>query len=149
MKLNFILVLLLGSTLQTVGQAILQPLDKQVVFVGVVREIHGYGPPGYGEDKKTDSPIIYWVLELPAPINTLCTPERPEWASTDCRATKRLRLFFPTSSSNSDLEVKVRAMKGHRARIGGMLQRQDTAGEITPIYMNVTEAQLVQPPLNP
>jgi|SRR5271166_4150650 len=123
------------------GQVIVEPLDRVVALAGEIKEVHGYGPPGYGEDKKRDAKITYWVLVLPTPINILCTPERPEWASEDCGATDRLRLFFPTTPANNGLDLKAKAMKGRKAIVSGLLRRQDTAGEMTPIYMNVTEIE--------
>ena len=123
------------------GQTVVEPVNREVALAGVIREVHGYGPPGYGENKKKDSSITCWVLELPTPVNVLCTPEKPEWASVDCKATKRLRLFFPTFPLDNGLELKAKTMKGHKAIISGVLHRQDTLGEITPLYIDVTELQ--------
>jgi hypothetical protein len=33
------------------GHAILEPLDQGVALAGELGEVHGYGPPGYGENK--------------------------------------------------------------------------------------------------
>jgi hypothetical protein len=149
-KSNLLLsFLLFYVTLSAGGQAIVAPLDREVALAGEIREIHGYGPPGYGEDKNTDTPITYWVLELPNPINVPCTPEKPEWAADDCKATKRLKLFFPSLPTENGLERKAKAVKGHKVTVSGVLHRQDTAGEITPIYMNVTEIQPIHPPPKP
>jgi hypothetical protein len=140
---NLILTLavMLSAILRAGGQTILEPLDQEVALAGELREVHGYGPPGYGENKKVDRPIIYWVLDLPSPVNTVCTPEKPQWEADDCKATKRLRLFFPTLPANNGLEGKAKAMRGQRVLATGVLHRSDTVGEITPIYMNVTELQ--------
>jgi hypothetical protein len=132
--------------LRAVGQTVLEPLDKQVALAGELREVHGYGPPGYGENKKVDKPITYWVLELPNPVNTVCTPEKPQWVAEDCKAAKQLKLFFPTLPVNNGLELRAKAMKGHRVIATGVLHRADTMGEITPIYMDVAELQPVQTP---
>jgi hypothetical protein len=140
-RLSATLVFLFCFVLQAGGQQIAEPLNTEVALAGVVREVHGYGPPGYGENKKKDMPITYWVLDLPTSVNVPCTPEKPEWASVDCRSTKRLRLFFPVSPSGSNLEIKAKAMKGRSAVVSGILHRKDTLGEITPIYMNVTDLQ--------
>jgi hypothetical protein len=129
------------------GQTVLEPLNQLVALAGELREVHGYGPPGYGENKKVDTPITYWVLELPNAVNTVCTPEKPQWEAEDCKATKQLKLFFPTLPANNGLELKAKAMKGHRVIVTGVLHRADTVGEITPIYMNVAELQSVQKPV--
>jgi len=123
------------------GQTIIEPLNQVVALAGVIRKVHGYGPPGYGEDKKTDRRITYWVLDVPTAVNTFCKPDRPEWRSIQCRATKRLRLFFPTSPPNNGLELKAKKLESHEAVVNGVLHRQDTLGQITPIYMNVTDVQ--------
>lgn len=93
---RFLLLLLIAGTATLIStpaqqghmRVDLKPENKELTLGGIVREIHGYGPPGYGEDKKRDSRITYWALELPTRINLLCTPEKPEWASTDCRSEK-------------------------------------------------------------
>lgn len=126
------------------GQTILEPENQEVALAGELREVHGYGAPGYGETPKVDAPITYWALELPNTINTVCTPEKPQWEAEDCKATKRLELFFPTLPANNGLEVKAKAMKGHRVIATGILHRSDTMGERTPIYMNVTTLQPAQ-----
>ena len=140
-KLNLILLCLFCTLWEADAQTIVEPLGREVALAGEIKEVRGYGPPGYGEDKKKDKPIIYWVVELPNPIDVLCTPEKPEWSSTDCKATKRLRLIFPILPEGNDLELKVKAMKGRQAIVSGVLHRQDTVGEMTPIYMDVTDVQ--------
>jgi hypothetical protein len=143
-KLCLLVALLLCTLWRAWGQAIVEPLDREVALAGEIRQVNGYGPPGYGEDKKRDAKITYWVLVLPTPINVLCKPERPEWASEDCGATGRLKLFFPTTPANNGLDLKAKKMKGRQAIVSGILHRQDTAGEMTPIYMNVTDIQPVK-----
>jgi len=138
-KFALTFAIMLGILSPAVGQTALEPLNKQVALAGKLREVHGYGPPGYGEDKKVDEPITYWVLDLPYPLNTACAPEEPQWAAEDCKAAKQLRLFFPTLPTNSGLELKAKAMKGQRVIASGVLHRADTMGEITPIYMDLAE----------
>jgi hypothetical protein len=143
------LVFVLFGTSQVGGQTVMEPVDQQVALAGKLRYVHGYGPPGYGEDKKVDAPISYWILELPNPVNTICTPEKPKWKDDDCRATKKLKLFFPTLPANNGLELKAKAMNGRRVIATGVLHRADTMGEITPIYMDVAEIGPVRTPPNP
>ena len=120
------------------AQVVIEPSDRPVSLTGAINEIHDYGPPGYGENKKTDPPVTYLAIELARPINTSCMPERPEWKSADCAATKRLKLFFPSSDvSAQQLELRANEMKGRRVVITGTLKRQNTAGEYTPIILNV------------
>lgn len=146
---TLVLAIMLGSMLRAGGQTVLEPENQQVALAGELREVHGYGAPGYGENKKVDAPITYWVLELPNPVNTICKPEKPQWEAEDCQATKRLKLFFPSQPVNNGLEAKAKALKGRRVLATGILHRADTVGEITPIYMDVAELQPVQAPPKP
>ena len=61
---------------------------------GIIRLVHGFGPPGYGEDPKHDTHVTYWALEVPVPINTPCTPSSPQNAKYECESAKRMKLFF-------------------------------------------------------
>jgi hypothetical protein len=76
------------------GQIVMEPSDHAVTLIGTIREIHGYGPPGYGEDKRRDAHISYLILELHDPINIPCPPKGEESWGLDCQATRRLELFF-------------------------------------------------------
>ena len=135
------LILIAFCAFVTAGaQAIMEPSDRPVKLFGTVRLIHGYGPPGYGEDKKTDAHVTYLAIDLPKPINITCSPERPEWASKDCGAAKRLKLFFPASSGGDPekLERTAEKLVGRKASVTGVLRRASTVGEMTPIYINVS-----------
>jgi hypothetical protein len=125
-------------------QAITVPEGKELSLRGVLKKINGYGPPGFGENKRVDSKITYWILEVNTPITVPCTPERPEWASIDCQATKRLRLFFPLSPEGALLENRAVVARDKRVLLAGILHRQDTAGEITPVYIDVTDIHAVK-----
>jgi hypothetical protein len=134
-----LLIVLCGSIFAR-AQTVMKPADQPVILTGTIREIHGYGPPGYGEDKKADAHVTYLVIDLPKPINIACSPERPEWASEDCGAAKRLKLFFSTSRGvdPEKWERTAENLIGRKVSLTGVLHRADTVGEITPIYINVT-----------
>jgi hypothetical protein len=132
------LINMLGA-MPAVGQDLLEPLNQTVSMVGEIREVHGYGPPNYGEDKNEDAAITYMILELANPINTVCKPDRPEWSGDECKATKQVELFFPTLPSDNGIETRARAMVSKRVTVIGTLHRADTMGEMTPIYMDVAE----------
>jgi hypothetical protein len=146
MTRNRLKSVLLPSVFAFFGIAIAQtasvPEGREIQLAGVVREIHGFGPPGYGEDKKSDSRITYLALELRTPITTPCTPERPEWKSIDCASAKRLRIFFPESPNRPELQQQTRMGKNHEMLVTGILHRADTVAEITPIYIDVTRSNL-------
>ncbi len=143
-NVTLVLAFVLFGTLRAGAQTVLAPENQQVALAGKLRFIHGYGPPGYGENKKEDAPITYWVLELPNPVNTACTPEKPEWKEEDCGATKTLKLFFPTLPANYERQLKAKSMNGRRVVATGILHRADTMAEITPIYMDVAKIEPVQ-----
>jgi hypothetical protein len=130
--LAFVMMALLR---QAEDQTVLKPEGKPVVLNGRISLVHGYGPPGWGEDPKHDAKIVYWVIDLPTAINTPCEPERPEWAARDCQSAKRLRLLI---EGHDQLQAEANATQGRRAIVTGVLHRQDTAGEMTPIFMDVT-----------
>jgi len=116
---------MMASPQQAAGHVPVYPEDKQIVLTGRIEFLHGYGPPGWGEDPKHDEHIVYWVI--------LNSPHR--WAATDCQSTKRLRLMIDTSDQ---LTVAAKTLLGRRAKVTGVLHRADTAGEMTPIYIDVS-----------
>jgi len=126
---------------QAGGQTALEPEGKPVALTGRISLVRGYGPPGWGEDPKHDARIVYWVIDLPTAINTPCEPERPERTASDCQSAKRLRLLI---EGHDRLLAEAKATQGRRAIVTGILHRQDTAGEITPIFMDVTSISPLQ-----
>jgi hypothetical protein len=141
-KILVSIILFISSLPGATGQHVFAQENKEVALAGEIRQIHGYGPPGYGEDKKHDVRITYWVLDLAQPVNLPCTPEKPKWAAEDCKGSKQLRLFFPTFPANNGLESKASKIQGRHAVVTGILHRSDTVGEITPLYMNAIDVQL-------
>ena len=81
------------------AQAIMEPADKPVTLTGTIRALRGYGPPDWGENKKTDPKFTYLVIELSNPTNNPCTPSRPEWKSVECSWTRQLELFFGSDTA--------------------------------------------------
>lgn len=137
---GFRLLLLLSLFVPLVlPQAIMEPTDHPVSLDGVLRIVHGFGAPGYGEDKKVDARISYWALDLPFKVNIACTPSRPDFADIECGATSRLRLFFPVSPSDNDLESKAKRLRGHKATVTGVLHRRVSMYQITPVYMDIAD----------
>ncbi len=138
MKVSNWLILLtlisLGYGLTAGAQVTIEPADQPIDLVGILKIVHGYGPPGYGAYPKTDVKISYWALEFPVQVNLACTPERPELADVQCGSTKRPRLFFPMDKS---LESKARRLIGRRISLMGILRRWTGNYQTTPIYVDV------------
>lgn len=119
-------------------QQLVKPEDQQVSVQGTIRLVHGFGPPGYGEDPKHDAHLTYWALEVPVPINTPCTPSSPQNAKFECGSAKRMKLFFDGLELKKSNELPAAKWKDRRVVVVGKLHRADTAGEMTPIYIDVT-----------
>ncbi len=129
-----VLCLLSLNTVSSFSQQVIKPEDQEVSIQGTVRLIHGYGPPGYGEDPKHDSHVSYWALEVPVPINTPCTPA----SDFGCDPAKRLKLFFLNTPLARLNDLPAAKWKDHTVVVVGKLHHADTAGEMTPIYIDVT-----------
>ncbi len=120
------------------SQQLIRPEDQQTRLTGIIKLVHDYGPPGYGEDPKHDAHVSYWAIVPPAPVNFVCTPEKQKSAETDCAPAKRINLYFPGLEPKKLNELPAARWNGHKVIVTGILHRADTAGEMTPIYMDVT-----------
>ena len=116
------------------AQQLIKPENQETSLQGTIRLIHGYGPPGYGEDPKHDARVSYWALEVPVPVNTPCTPA----SDFGCDPAKRLKLFFLNTPPARLNDLPAAKWKDHAVVIVGKLHHADTAGEMTPIYIDVT-----------
>jgi hypothetical protein len=119
-------------------QQLIKAEDQQVSVQGRIRLVHDFGPPGYGEDPKHDAHVTYWALEVPVPINTPCTPTSPQNAKYECESAKRMKLFFDGLETQRLNELPAAKWKDRQVVVVGKLHRADTAGEMTPIYIDVT-----------
>ena len=128
--------LLSVTTVPTFCQQLIKPEGQETTLQGTIRLIHGYGPPGYGEDTKPDAHVTYWALEVPVPVNTPCAD-----SEFGCDPAKRLKLFFPNMALVRLSDLPAAKWKDHAVTIHGKLHHADTAGEMTPIYIDVTSIQ--------
>jgi hypothetical protein len=124
------------------NRALMEPTDREVALAGVLHQVNGYGPPGYGETKNVDVRIRYWALDLPETITLACEPDTPELASIQCQSVRRIRLFVPLPPEGDRLERMAKKLEGKRIVVTGVLHRRATMAEITPIYMDVTDIDL-------
>jgi hypothetical protein len=127
-----------------VAQAIVELADQPIALNGILKIVHGYGPPGCGSTKKQDVKISYWAIELPFEVTLACTPDNPDLADIQCGPTRRLRLLFPVRQENNGIESKARKMIGKTVTVTGSLYRRTTNAEITPVLMKVTDITRVQ-----
>ena len=118
------------------SQQLIKPEGQETTLQGTIRLIHGYGPPGYGEDPKHDAHVSYWALEVPVPVNTPCKD-----SEFGCDPAKHLKLFFPNMALVRLSDLPAAKWKDHAVTIHGKLHHADTAGEMTSIYIDVTGIQ--------
>jgi hypothetical protein len=135
--------LLLAASLHA-QQPIVEPTDRVVALAGTMRMVHGYGPPGYGEDPRRDVRVSYLAVQLTFKVTTVCTPQLPELQSIQCGATDVLRLVFPINIEGADLKRKARTLIGDRVLVTGVLHRQEAMADYTRIYMDVAEVSAIQ-----
>jgi hypothetical protein len=133
------------STVPAFSQQVIKPEDQDTSLQGTIRLIHGFGPPSYGEDSKHDVRVTYWALQLPIPVNTPCTPTKPEYAKNECGSAKQLKLFFYGLELTKLTDLPAAKWKDQLVIVRGKLHRADTAGEMTPIYVDVSEIQGLAP----
>lgn len=128
-------------------QQLIKPEDQEVSLQGRIRLVHDFGPPGFGEDPKHDAHVTYWALEVRVPINTPCTPSSPQSAKYECESANRMKLFFPGLELKKLNELPAAKWKDRQVVVVGKLHRADTAGEMTPIYIDVTSISAPGGPL--
>jgi hypothetical protein len=120
-------------------QPIVEPADRPVALAGTLSVEHAYGPPGYGEDKRTDARVSYWALKLTFEMTTECTAQTPDLWSIQCSPTHLLRLFFPLNPEGNELIEKARSLRGRKVLATGVLHRRSAVAETTPVYMDVAD----------
>ncbi len=117
----------------------LGPEGVETNIRGTIRLVHGFGPPGYGEDRKHDAHVSYWALELSYPLNLPCKAKRPADIQYECQSARRLNLFFEGGGSKRLNDLPAAKWKDRQVTVQGKLHRWDTVGEMTAIYMDVTQ----------
>jgi hypothetical protein len=114
------------------AQNIRKPENQPTSLDGIIRLVHGFGPPGYGEDPKRDAHVTYWAIET-----TRLTEAISSQTDFDCIPTKRLKLFFPGLELQPLAELPAAKWRNQRVAVKGRIHCADTAGEMTSIYMDV------------
>lgn len=113
----------------------IEPTDRTVALSGVLRMVYGYGPPGWGENKKEDIRISYWVIDVPQIIRVQCPQYLLDQRDHLCNGTKRLRLIV----LSDDLRAVAASLKGKQVIANGFLRLQKSAQDMTPVYMEVVD----------
>jgi hypothetical protein len=134
--LLFVTAVCSGCCPAVVAQAIAEPADKQIVLTGILKIVHGFGPPGYGANKKVDVKISYWTLALSFEVNLARIPDTPDLADIQCGPTNRPWLVFSEAKGS---ESKARELINKQATLTGILRRRTTNSQPTPVYMDVVD----------
>jgi hypothetical protein len=103
-------------------------------FIGQLRLVSMYGPPGFGENPKVDSRVHYLVLHIKAPVSLPCGPNDLPTDSTVCPKTDKLQLIFDVGVDPL-AQKKAGRYVGKRISVTGSLQHASTAAEATPIVL--------------
>jgi len=127
------------------SQQVIKPENQDIALMGTIRLIHGFGPPGYGEDPKHDAHVSYWALELTDPVSVPCTPTEPKYAKDECGSARRLKLFFNGLELAKLADLPAAKYRDELVLVRGKLHRADTMGEMTRIYMDVSQIQAPTP----
>jgi hypothetical protein len=136
LRLLFVTVVCFACCPASEAQAIVEPADKQIALTGILKIVHGFGPPGYGANKKVDVKNTYWALALPFEVNLACIPDTPDLADIQCGPTKRLWLVF---SEGKGFELKARELINKQVTSTGTLRRRTTNSQPTPVYRDVAD----------
>ncbi|MEG5548729.1 DUF4431 domain-containing protein [Enterobacter wuhouensis] len=110
-----------------VNAACLKEGDK-VVLSGVIKEELFYGPPGWGEDKKHDEKLLYWILHLNSPLKCVidANTEQEGWNSN-------VQLII----SGEDYKTK-RNLLNHHVTIDGKVMLAVTGYHMTSVLLKDT-----------
>ncbi|QCR36847.1 hypothetical protein C1N62_12480 [Nissabacter sp. SGAir0207] len=101
--------------------------DK-VVLSGVMKEELFYGPPNWGEDRKHDEKLLYWVLHLSSPLKCVidANTEQEGWNSN-------VQLII----SGDDYKIK-RNLLNHHVTVEGNVMLAVTGYHMTPVLLKNT-----------
>lgn len=117
--------------------------EKWLSYEPAVVELEGrltiqtkYGPPGYGEDPKTDVKVRVPILLLPEEVNVRGDPEN-ELNQESVNGVKQIQLVLPTGRSFSKFV-------GRRVHVRGTLFHSFTGHHYTPVLMIVHELKEAQ-----
>ena len=129
------------ATVHAQPHQVMKPEDQNMSLKGTIRLIHDFGPPGYGEDPKHDAHVSYWVLEVVPAVNVPCHPGKSEHIKYVCESASRLNIFFDGMALYRLNDLPAAKWKNRRVIAQGKLHRADTEGEMTPIYITVSQIQ--------
>jgi hypothetical protein len=90
-----------------------------------------YGPPGYGEDPKTDSRESQYILILDPPVDVAGDPNEPMYAP-ERRVTRVTLVVFDFKAH------PVKPLLGHRVEVRGTLYHAHTGHHHTRVLIQVT-----------
>ena len=112
------------------------PID----LAGRLAEREVFGPPGYGENPRTDTKVKIVVLRLPCKVDVLplANSQVSETADLDpVHDVSEIQLFF-----SKELEASLRSYFGKTVMVNGALSEGLAGGEFTKVVMTVKKISL-------
>ncbi|WP_240116294.1 DUF4431 domain-containing protein [Erwinia endophytica] len=99
-----------------------------VVLSGLMKEELFYGPPNWGEDRKHDEKLLYWILHLNSPLKCVidANTEQEDWDSN-------VQIII----SGDDYKTK-RNLLNHQVTVNGNIMLAATGYHMTSVLLNDT-----------
>lgn len=108
--------------------------ESKASACGLLTSEKHFGPPGFGENPKTDSTFTAWVLLSDIPI-ALVNTKHPEKSSK----TNRIQLYFNDSKVGTDVR---NTMAGKKVCASGHSEEAIAPGDIAPVNLSVESVRL-------
>lgn len=111
-------------------------------LTGILRKEHRFGPPGFGENPKTDPRVSIVVLKLDRPITAVPDPKantKDELDTSRISNIKAVQLWFSGDAVTPPLEVFARRHIGQRVRVEGVIDEAVAPMEFTTLILTVSK----------
>ncbi len=112
------------------------PKNKVIALVGVIKKIHAFGPPWFGEDGHKQKKL-YWVLIVNHKIKIKCNTKKMKIHPKMCGLVGEIELYFPILPRYSYIMKRANDMINKKVILVGVLHKSFTAATVTSIYMDV------------
>jgi len=106
------------------------PNGGAIEISGVLHQRKSWGPPNYGENPKTDSKYVAWLVfvSLPIPVQGGADIDGKVQSTVS-----KIQLNIPMAFDRKSLNL----LDGKMVLASGKLWKADTAGYVTPVFLSV------------
>lgn len=111
-----------------------------VLLKGILLIKSAYGPPGYGEDPRTDEKVKYIVLKLDNPINVKGDLDQNSINLDTFRNISEIQLVLFSDQMRKDISGKI----NKKVLIKGTLFEKHTGHHYTDVLMIVQQIELIK-----